>query len=497
MTDAQLLREYAEHGKNAAFAEIVTRHTNLVYSAALRQVLSPDEAAEVAQRVFIGLAQGAQKLSLHFAEHASLAGWLSRSARNISLNLRRDDFRRHSRERQAMENFETISENAPDWEQLHPVLDEAMSELNEPDYDALVLRFFQNRDLRTVGIALGVSDDTAQKRVTRALEKLRENLSRRGIKGPAAALTIVLSANAVQAAPIGLAATISTAAILGGTTIATTTTATITKTIVMTTLQKTLITATLVTAVGTGIYEARQATQLREQNQTLQQQQAPLAKQISELQGPLEQIRQLREDRDEATNRLASLTNEIAKVTRDSSELLKLRGEVGLLRRQNQILAQANDKPENTGTVQHLDKGFGALGEYLPVENVSDAGNGTAEALLQTFVWAIREGKVDRLQQLATPFGGQIKPGDVVGEISETEAAIFKMMQSTFTNAAGFRLSSKTSDDGQRYDVRLDSEARNGNETNEFLKNFNLSFVLEHKAEGWSFEDPSKNSGSK
>src|SRR5438445_2213921 len=234
-SDAQLLREYAEHGAEAAFAEIVARHTNLVYSAALRQVDSPDVAAEVAQSVFVGLARVALSLSRKLAESASLAGWLCRSARNISLNLRRDEFRRHSRERQAMDNLDSIPEATPEWERLRPVLDEAMSELSEPDYDALLMRFFKNQDLRSVGLALGVSDDAAQKRVSRALDKLRDLLSQRGIATPAVALSTVLSANTVQVAPAGLAITISTAAALAGTTLATTATATATKAIAMTT----------------------------------------------------------------------------------------------------------------------------------------------------------------------------------------------------------------------------------------------------------------------
>ena len=123
-SDAQLLREYAEHGAESAFAEIVARHTNLVYSAALRQVDSPDIAAEVAQIVFIGLARGAGSLFRNLAGNASLAGWLCRSARNISLNFRRDEFRRHSRERQAMENLDSTPDTTTDWERLRPVLDE-------------------------------------------------------------------------------------------------------------------------------------------------------------------------------------------------------------------------------------------------------------------------------------------------------------------------------------------------------------------------------------
>ncbi len=330
-SDAQLLREYADRGVEAAFAEIVHRHTNLVYSAALRQVNSPDTAPEIAQNVFIGLAHGAHTLSAQLTAEASLAGWLCRSARNQALKLWRDESRRHSRERQAMELLNPISESAPDWESLRPVLDEAMAELTEPEYDALVLRFFNNHDLRAVGRALGVSDDTAQKRVSRALDKLRENLARRGVATTGAALSLAISANAVQAAPVGLALSISTAATLAGKTIAATATATATKAIAMTILQKTLITATIVAAVSTGIYEARQASSLRDQVQSLQQQQALLAE-------------QLQQKRDGATSRLAALLaeNEQLKSKQNTTELLKLRGEVTLLRA---ATAQKNSDP--------------------------------------------------------------------------------------------------------------------------------------------------------
>src|SRR5437016_11404701 len=234
-SDAQLLRGYAEHGAESAFAEIVARHTNLVYSAALRQVDSPDMAVEVAQCVFIRLARSARPLSRKLAEPASLAGWLCRSARNISLNFRRDEFRRHSHERQAMENLDSTPDTAPDWERLRSVLDEAMAGLSEADYDAVVMRFFKNQDLRSVGLALGVSDDTAQKRVSRALDKLRDLLSQRGIRTSAAALSIILSANAVQAAPAGLAAAISTATALAGSAVQTSTAIAATKAVAMTT----------------------------------------------------------------------------------------------------------------------------------------------------------------------------------------------------------------------------------------------------------------------
>src|ERR1041385_7576634 len=193
-SDAQLLREYAGQGEESSFAEIVNRHTNLVYSAALRQVDSPAVAAEIAQNVFIGLARGARALSPRLAADASLAGWLCRSARNLSLNHPRHGFRRSTRERQAMEQFISTPDAAPDWEHLRLVLDDAMSELTEAYYDALVLRFYNNQDLRAVGAALGVSEDTAQKRISRALEKLRDHLSKRSVTATTAALAVVISA---------------------------------------------------------------------------------------------------------------------------------------------------------------------------------------------------------------------------------------------------------------------------------------------------------------
>ena len=199
-SDAQLLREYAESGSESAFTELVARHTDLVYSAALRQVPSSDLACDIAQNVFTSLARGARTLAGKLNQDASLVGWLCRCTRNLALNLRRDDFRRQSRERQAMENLHPTSETALDWDRLHPFLDEAISGLNKADHDALVLRFFKNLDLRSVGLALGVSDDTAQKRVARALEKLRDHLAHHGITTTGAALAMAISANAVQAA---------------------------------------------------------------------------------------------------------------------------------------------------------------------------------------------------------------------------------------------------------------------------------------------------------
>ncbi len=327
-SDAQLLREYAEGGLESAFTEIVSRHTDLVYSAALRQVDSADLAGDVAQRVFTDLARKARSVAENLAAEASLIGWLYRGTRFEALNLRRAEHRRQSRERQAMEQPLLTPETTPDWDCLRLVLDEAMADLNDADRDALLLRFFKNQDFRAVGMALGVSDDAAQKRVSRAVERLRELVAKRGIASGAGGLGVAIAANAVQAAPAGLAVTISTAAAVAGTAVHTSTALIATKAIAMTTLQKSLIAATLAAAVGTGIYEAHQISRLRQQNQTLEQQQAPLAA----------EVQQLQRERDDATNRLASLADETVRLKKNPTEVLKLRGEVGRLRQENSTI---------------------------------------------------------------------------------------------------------------------------------------------------------------
>ena len=337
-SDAQLLREYAICGEDAAFSELVHRHTNLVYSAALRQVGSPETAAEIAQNVFLGLARGAQSLAPRLPEEASLAGWLCRSTRNLSLNFRRDEFRRQSRHRKVMEQLVTTSEDAPDWERLCRVLDDAMSELNEADYDLLVLRFYKSLDYRRVGAAMGLSDDSAQKRVSRALEKLRQLLTRRGIPTSAAALSVVIAANAVHAAPAGLAVTISSAALASAAPPASTLIAA-TKAIAMTALQKSIVAATVVALAGMEFYQARQASQLHEQVQTLQQQQGPLAA----------QNHQLLQERDDLARQLSAARISNDQPSGSVNELLRLRGEVTRLRQSAQELAQLKAAAAATG----------------------------------------------------------------------------------------------------------------------------------------------------
>jgi RNA polymerase sigma factor (sigma-70 family) len=325
-SDLDLLGQYARNRAQDAFTEIVRRHVDLVYSAALRQVRSPQLAEEVAQSVFTDLARNAGKLK----PDTVLTAWLYQVTRRTAIDVVRHESRRQRREQIASE-MNAMNATAPDWTHVEPFLDEAMQTLDDTDRAAVLLRYFENKSLREVGQTLGTSDDTAQKRVSRAVEHLRKFLSQRGVAVGASGLAVLIAANAVQAAPVGVAVTVSAAAVLAGTAVSTSTVIAATKTIVMTTLQKTLITATIAAVVGTGVYEAHRASTLQGQNQTLQQQQATLTGQIA----------QLKSDNEGLSNRVAQAGRSPSLSSERLRELLKLRGEVGVLRRQQRELDQA------------------------------------------------------------------------------------------------------------------------------------------------------------
>jgi len=207
--DAQLLRQYMETGSEPAFRELVERHIQMVNATARRMVAGDAHLAQdVTQLVFTDLARKAATLPADVV----LGGWLHRHTCFTAAKAVRTEIRRRARERTAMElNAVNDSTGAQaHWAQVAPVLDDALNRLEAPDRDALVLRFLQQQDLRSVGRALGTSDDTAQKRVTRALEKLRAVLTRRGV----AVTSTALLAASLEAAPFtpvapGLAALVS------------------------------------------------------------------------------------------------------------------------------------------------------------------------------------------------------------------------------------------------------------------------------------------------
>jgi len=319
--DHALLREFTDSQSETAFAALVQRHVNLVYSAARRRTGDDHLAEEITQAVFIILARKAGAIGAQ----TILTGWLYRTIQYAAADALRQQRRRLQREHQAfMEATLTPNETDDAWKQIAPVLDGAMDTLNERDRNAVLLRYFENKPLAEVGAALGVSEDAARLRVNRALEKLRATLTKSGVTLGVTTIAGAVTANAIQAAPFALATNITSAALTG--------TSLTLATIAMTTLQKFAVTAALTVTIGAGIFEAKQASDVRKENKKLLAQQAPMA----------EQIRQLQRERDRATNMIADLEEDFAKNKKDNSELLKLRGAVTQLREKNDALSKVS-----------------------------------------------------------------------------------------------------------------------------------------------------------
>jgi RNA polymerase sigma factor (sigma-70 family) len=223
LDDTALLREYVERGSEEAFAALVTRHVNKVYSVALRLTGNPHSAEEITQAVFVILA----KKSRHLGKRVILSGWLYQTARLTAVTFIRGGIRRARREQEAYMQT-VLNENESDlsrrseteadatWAQFAPLLDAAMARLNETDRHAVVLRFFDGKSLREVGAALGANEDAAKKRVSRALEKLHHYFSKRGVSSTTAIIAGMISIHSVQAAPAALAKAVTAAALAKG-----------------------------------------------------------------------------------------------------------------------------------------------------------------------------------------------------------------------------------------------------------------------------------------
>ncbi len=317
MNDHALLREFADAGSQTAFQELVERHVALVYSAARRRLGDAHLAEDATQQVFALLARKAARLP----ESVVLSGWLYRAGGLVAAEISRRERRRQQREALAAQAMNDLSPDAT-WREIEPLLDEAMDELGHADRDAVVLRYFENKSLREVGAALGVSEDAAQKRLTRALERLRSFLARRGKTVAVGALTGAIATGAVQAAPAGLAQSVASFVLTSAAVAASTSTI---GSLMNLTAIKTIITgAVAVGGAAAIVVQHNNLSHLRvEQQATLSRAQAA------------EQA---------ATNAQQALAAANATAQNDPrlAELVRLRGEVAALRRSQAELTTKN-----------------------------------------------------------------------------------------------------------------------------------------------------------
>jgi RNA polymerase sigma factor (sigma-70 family) len=376
--DCDLLRRYAETQSEEAFAELVRRHINLVYSAAMRQVNGDSHLAQdVAQAVFTELSRKAAALS----SRQLLTGWLYTCTHFTAAKAVRKEFRRrtHELEAHAMHELCQTPAREIDWENIRPMLDKVMHKLKESDRDVILMRYFENRQLADIGEKLGLSEDAARKRIDRALEKLRAFLSKSGVT--ATALAAVLSANAVQVAPVGLATTLASAP-LAGTAAGAGVTFTILKLMTMTKLQCAIVGAVVIAGVATPLV-LQQQSKLREENDSLRKQ--------------TEQLAQIQAENDRLSNLVAEASGSQKLASNQLSDLLKLRGEVADLRRQTNELNKL--QAENLRLRSSLAAGSAKRGAQtapaeatLPKESWAFVGYADPESALQSMVWAMTHG---------------------------------------------------------------------------------------------------------
>ena len=337
MNDAELLQRYVRDGSEEAFGELVQRHLNLVFAAALRQVGGDRGLAEdVAQAVFTDLARKARVLS----ERAVLAGWLYTSARFAAAKVVRGEQRRRAREENAIFMAPSNDPN-PEWDQIQPVLDEAMHQLKSEDRNAIVLRFLEGKGLEEVGASLGVTGDAARMRIDRALEKLKGLLGRKGVTTTTTALALVMAQQTSVAAPAGLGAAIAASALTGA---AEGIASVGIFEIILMSKAKLAVAALVLAGMSVPLVVQRQAN-------------VALAKTNSEMASHLAVVEAKLAPLEEDNSRLSNALARFESTARGSNELIKLRAEVAQLRGEKRTSASLTGNPGDP-----LDETLRALG---------------------------------------------------------------------------------------------------------------------------------------
>lgn len=290
------------------------RHLGLVYGVALRLVRDRAIAEEVTQSVFVELGQKAHKLG----DGTILPAWLHEVARRKAIDAYRREQRRLQRESSAMQQVIATAENR--WEELAPIIDHGLAALGRTDQTALVLRYLKGETLREVAAALNITEDAAQKRVSRALDRLRRVLVRQGASIGATALGTALSSNAVVAPPLGLAEVIilqSLKSVAGSVSVGGWL-----STACMSTTGKALVATVLMAVAGSGIYQVVRSAKIHSRMMQLEESHAAALRDLAETTSLL-QNREVE---------IADLLKDNEDLHRDRLDLMRLRNEIGTLR---------------------------------------------------------------------------------------------------------------------------------------------------------------------
>ena len=457
-TDKDLLCEYAGAQSERAFVELTRRYVDLVHSAALRMVRDAHLAQDVTQAVFVALAQNAGRL----ADRPVLAGWLHRTTQNLAANAVRSDVRRRIREQEAAAMNEP-SEPDASWEHIAPQLDAALGSLSETDRDALILRYFKGQSARQIAEALEVSDEAAQKRVNRAVERLRDFFAKQGVTLGASGLAVI-SANAVQAAPAALAATISASAALAGTlTIATHAT--------MSWINAKAVAALVVSAIaaGTGTYLVRegQVSRLRTENQAL-----------------AAVHRQSLQERDSAVANATARDQQLALAQKDNADLLRLRNEVATLRRQASELERLQEQNRK------LQGALAAAPKAAPDANPKDivlkeawafVGFADPDSAIQSAAWAMNRGDVQTFLASLTPEQRANHERQFQGR-SENEIASMLANNRDYKDMSGYQITNREIRSDREMVLSLYQQGRDRT----------IQIVVKRVGDEWKIDGPPK-----
>lgn len=205
-TESVLLERFVATGDPAAFSEIVRRHAGLVYCACLRVLADRDKAADATQDTFLQLMRKAGEIT------GSIPSWLHRVAIRKAVDLiRSDSSRRRSERRYA----DVKQHEARSWQDLEPYVDDALDNLDEQTKDLLIQYFFEGRSMVDLAAERGLSHPTISRRIEAGVNRLRDQLRRRGVMVAAAGVSTLLSENGAQSAPTAVVQQLGKMTLLG------------------------------------------------------------------------------------------------------------------------------------------------------------------------------------------------------------------------------------------------------------------------------------------